>query len=265
MNVLKSVTGKSYQLVTLQDGGRIQLQKALYFSELDSAKRFLRSLMVEQHFWRRYCKVVDLSNPNSIRDAEYIEYVAQMLVKGSIKAAEVHVPDKHVSPNSKRTVKAMGGKSIAFLSPAEIPANQAQKAKQFSSAQDAQRFLQGLNIPSETLDAIVQALPPAKSVSDKSQAVALALAEGKIVAREVVRFGPTAKGKADAAAANDVPGAKPVELAPASEAESKPAEKTETKKTDSDADQADALVEAAETGAMFCEDCAEKEKNEAAA
>ena len=256
MNLIKDRMGRHYKIASIASpAGFSNAQKPMMFLDVESAYRFVRGLVVEPSFWRRFLAENDCLNIAALSEQDSFSRVAAFLVRGRIKIYEMHVPSMEQSPASTRSLLTSGGRSVVFLTSAEAERSYAKTPKRFKSEKEASSFVSALNLSDKNLKAIAKVLPGRPSASLDHSAIVEALISGLIVIQERVRSRSTPKVKViDTSSASDLPGNRKVEAPPPAEEQSKQDEPSD--QSNHDADQAETLIEAAQAGAAFCEDCA---------
>ncbi|VUD41559.1 hypothetical protein TDB9533_00514 [Thalassocella blandensis] len=256
MNVLKDVFGRTYLLVSSQGDLKNKKLKPMIFHEAMSAKRFLKGMEASHGYWRRLLLSLSVSNPNVKSENEFVDFVSTLLVRGRVKVYKSFVPSLEKTPRASRSIETGYGKQLVFLSAGESLLTKSKVAKSFVSGKETLEFLQSLNLTESNLTAITAAISNKKSVASSSQekrkVIAEALLAEELVLQERVKRGPAPKLSEVQDSTQDIPGNRPIDAPPP--VDEAPKQK-DTAKQSRDAEQAEALIKAAEAGEAFCEDC----------
>ncbi|VUD69416.1 hypothetical protein TDB9533_04783 [Thalassocella blandensis] len=254
MKLIKDRMGRHYKIASVASlAGGSNVHKPMMFLDVESALRFVRGLVIEPSFWRILLAETDCSNNAWASERDLSSRVAAFLVRGRVKIYEMHLPSKEQSPASTRSVPTSGGRSVVFFTSAEAEKNYAKNIKRFRSKNEASSFVAALNLSDKSVKAIVKALPGRPSRQIDHSSIVEALISGLLVIEERVRSTPKVTA-VDTSSASDLPGNRKVDVPPAAEAKSE--QDRPSIQTNRDSDQAETLIEAAEAGTAFCEDCA---------
>lgn len=251
---LSNQKGEAFAVYMPIDGRLPAKLKKRSFASADDAKTFVKGFAKEQSYWRRLLLQVESVEVSRMDDDALYSAVARQLVRGKIRFLDITRSERAKASASARTFRKSGQSSI-IISPASDLVGVGTKAKQktFRSKVEAFEFLDELAASPEQLSAMSESVGiQGFDDIDRLEKLADALHKGDAVALETKVATP--KPKIEAEAASDMPGAKPVESPPPADESAAPVEQAV-----SDADQAQALTEAAESGAAFCEDCAAEE------
>ncbi len=257
---LKNAIGKNYAVYLPSNGIVPGKQRKREFITVDEAKLFVRGFRQEKLYWYKLLLEAGVS-PNTAPDLDGIlSLVARSAVNGRLKFIEIPKNEVIKESLAHRTFSTSPGEALVISPASDMLFTKGKQTKNFSTIEEAKHFLDMLGPSDRQLKAMSSALGlPELDSQTMANNIANALHAGDGVVIVTPKFAPKAEVESENAA--DLPGAKPVEAPPS--AESKPAQ--EAKKPTSDADQAETLIQAAEEGAAFCEDCAEQdEQNDAA-
>lgn len=255
MNVIKNNFGDTFVIASPQEGSDPGAIESVNFHDPLSAKRFVASLNVTHDFWLRYFNATGLSNPNIRNHNDVLEQVSLMLLRRRFKVFKLPMYSSQSPPIADRTIKTKYGQQLAFLSAGEALLYKKVPSKTFNSEQDAKKFVDALNLTDEQLTAFVKAASNSKSeLSDDGKRRVLIKS---LLAKDMIVSQISSRGRSDKSGDTvdntaNIPGNRPV-VTPASGSQNTVATAA---KVNRDAEQAEALIKASESGDAFCEDCA---------
>ena len=268
--VLTNRFGRKYRLFNANAVPVTGSVEAESYNDIIAAKRFVRGLSLSRAFIREIASRHGKNTPSNDNTFDPELELGRLLIQGKVKVYEVKPVDRNADSARAPAVTNNTGKKYNFL-PANVALSGDHKGlKSFANKQAAEAYLSTLSLNAEQLEAIANSLTSAANKSagggqtghaDFQGVVLEAMAEGRLLVVESKVSLPKAPGGAPLEAATDMAGAKPVELAPPSEA---PAQEVAEAATEAqDAEQAEALAQASEEGTPFCEECAAEEEQQA--
>ncbi len=259
-NILSSQLGRQY-LVCFSHQSSIQ-SSGLKFWDVRGAQQFVGSLSHASQTWQQIAmQSTDYLGWKSIHPwANIEEFIALLLSQGKLKAIDVTTIRQWKSAHkAHQTLKDNFGNQYQFIPAAASLFNKPTNTKRFTSNNDAQQFIQQLNLSEEEAKTIAQSLQlPKPSKQSPLENLAQALVNGDVVlTKEQPQHSPP-KTEFETVPAEQV---QPAGLGPTS-APSTP--KVEAEPSFDEAATADALQKAAEDGTPFCEECEKAKAAQAA-
>lgn len=214
--VLTHLIGKRYTIHTHADGPLPRGLKPVAFGDAEQAVRFITKLDASPGYWQRLGLNLGLEPNLKSQPQQLLRAIGRQLASGRLSLFELPV---QATPASASTApKALkGANGLGFrIAPAAAALNASQRpVKPFTNTQQALAFLTELGATDHDLAPIAAQLPAGEAATQGGarERVAKALcAEELILFKEVPYTKPKAKTASDTA--TNIPGNRPVELAP---------------------------------------------------
>lgn len=247
--ILKDHFGRAYALRTIDDGPVPPSLKPEVFTDKYSVKTFLRRLEVPTDFWRRL--VLTVGGKAAASNANALDMAGDLLVRGKLRAFKIAEAGQVPPEMAKLRFKSSTGEGISIVPATELFRSGKQTLRQFDDEKSARQFIRDLAPDAAQINALLGAgANNSKAQSSEEKIAAIAT---RLISQESV----VVVTKAPAPSVNKIEYEedilRPVELAPTAAPSPQEEPKQEPKKKE--AEQAQALIEAAASGAGLCEEC----------
>lgn len=247
--ILKDLFGRAYALHTIDDGPVPPSLKPEVFTDKHSVKTFVWGLEVPTDFWRRL--VLTVGGKAAASNDSAMEMAGVLLMRGKLRVFKIAEAGQAPPEMAKLRFKSSTGEGISIVPATELFRSGNQTLRQFADEKSARQFIRNLAPDAAQMNALLGA--DAKNSKTQSGEEKIAAIAQRLISQESVVL----VAKSPAPAVNKIEYEedilRPVELAP-SAAPSPQAEPQQEPKN-KEAEQAQALIEAAASGAGLCEEC----------
>ena len=252
---IKSINESYYKFHSTANGlvsGSVQPKD---FRDEISTQRFLRDLSLTPQRCLSLLHGYNAASPTS-NSTNSLEQLATVLMRGRLRVYKVPKMDT-VKRGASEPLKSANGDSFSLVAAASMLGESSASVMPMADEGAAKTFLTGIAKDEKQLRGLASALdiPEAETAKkdDLIQQLSKAVANGDVLLIKNPPAPAPQSGVVEESAAN-MAGNKPVS-APSSSSAAPAAAKANNTNADAQASQAEALVNAAEDGAAFCEEC----------
>ncbi len=264
-HILRNNLGKRYKLYTDGRGPcasstvRENL-KPLTFNDPVYAKQFIRFLDAPVNLWQTLAR----QHTTFIRNTDIATQISHLLITGKLWFYELPDTTANTAPLQTQPVQGEGYTTYQFAPTTQLLINDTQPVKEFAQFDTLVRFIDELDIEEKTLQEMNKQLGLYDPLNNHYEASVKYLAEA-IYAGTIIVFANDNKIQRQPAELDTyTPTQKPRTLGPEIPAAPIVAPPVEDRKK-TDAEQAQALIQASELGAAFCKECEEAKQAQAEA